>query len=134
MYYIQIPSHVYLNKDLSATAQKLYGLIIALSSKDGYCYASNKALAEMLELSPRTIGYCLKDLLDEQLIHIEINDRNNFRKILTIDTAQGAKRFKTQKEAELAPISKGAVRVSSKKVAPVPDWMQEFKDLIRDGQ
>ena len=100
MYFIQVPSHVYLDKKLSRTAQNLYGLILSLSYKDGYCYATNKALSDMLEVSQRTINYALNDLVKSELIHISINERKNFRKIMTIDAINGSKRFKTQKEFE----------------------------------
>ena len=127
MYFIQVPSHVYLDKKLSRTSQNLYGLILSLSYKDGYCYATNKNLSDMLEVSARTINYALSDLTKAELIHIEINARNNFRKIMTIDTINGSKRLKTQKESEI----KATVTRSKHKIERfVPEWMTEFEELL----
>lgn len=103
MYFITVPAHIYLNKGLSKTTQNLYGLIISLSSQEGYCYATNKALAEMLGSSVSTISKSLQQLKDKSLIKISLNDLGNTRKIITVDTQNGVKKkpkapFSTKKK------------------------------------
>ena len=45
-YYAIIPANIRYNKELKFAERLMYGEIIALSNKIGYCYASNKYFAE----------------------------------------------------------------------------------------
>ena len=127
MYYIQIPSHVYLNKDFTKHTQNLYGLLIALAYKDGYCYATNNRLAEILEVSNSTISKSLQQLKLADLISVEINALNNFRKIMTKDTVNG---LKVVKKESKAPNKASKSSTKGKIERFVPDWMSEFEDLL----
>ena len=53
--YVQVPMVVLTDVDLSSTTKLLMGLITTLSMKDGYCYASNRYLSNLLKVSKRTI-------------------------------------------------------------------------------
>jgi len=127
MYYIHIPSHVYLNKDFTKHTQNLYGLLIALAYKDGYCYATNNRLAEILEVSNSTISKSLQQLKQADLISVEINALNNFRKIMTKDTVNG---LKVAKKENKAPIKASKTSTKAKIERFVPEWMAEFEDLL----
>ena len=63
--------------DISSTAKLLMGLITTLSMKDGYCYASNRYLSNLLKVSKRTISSS-----------ITILRRNNYLKIDNEDSAR----------------------------------------------
>ena len=75
--YIQVPMVVLLDKDLSSTTKLLMGLITTLSMKDGYCYASNRYLSNLLKVSKRTISSSITTLR-----------RNNYLKIDNDDSAR----------------------------------------------
>lgn len=118
MYFITIPAHIYLNKELSKTTQNLYGLIISLTNQEGYCYATNKTIAKMLDCSLSSVTRGLQQLKDSNLIKIELNNLGNSRKIYTVDTQNGIKtskkvtnRYKTKKQ-----------RVSDGE----PEWLDEI--------
>lgn len=49
----------------------LYGIIILLSHKEGYCYADNKYLGNWLGICPRRISILLKELADNNYIIME---------------------------------------------------------------
>ena len=49
-YYSVIPATVLYNKELKANEKLLYAIITSLACKEGYCFASNKYLAEKLDL------------------------------------------------------------------------------------
>lgn len=75
--YVQVPMVVLLDEDISSTAKLLMGLITTLSMKDGYCYASNRYLSNLLKVSKRTISSS-----------ITILRRNNYLKIDNKDSAR----------------------------------------------
>lgn len=66
--FLIIPLEIYQNHQLSSVSKILFGKILSLSNKDGYCYASNKYLADSLSLSTRTIIRYIKELKDEGII------------------------------------------------------------------
>lgn len=60
-YYSVIPATVLYNKELKANEKLLYAIITSLACKEGYCFATNKYLAEKY-----------------QIIQIKENIRKNF--------------------------------------------------------
>lgn len=68
--YCKIPTFVKNNQHLCSNAKLLYGDILLLCHQYGYCYASNKFLANNLGLTPRTVTRLVKQLKDEKLINI----------------------------------------------------------------
>ena len=75
--YVQVPMAVLADEKISSTAKLLMGLITTLSMKDGYCYASNRYLSNLLKVSKRTISSS-----------ITILRRNNYLKIDNEDSAR----------------------------------------------
>lgn len=77
--YVEIPMIVLLDNDISSTSKLLMGLITTLTMKEGFCYASNKYLSNLLKVSRRTITSCISSLKRKNYIKVE-NDPN-MRKI-----------------------------------------------------
>lgn len=77
MKYVELPMIVIQDKNISSTAKVLMGLITTLSMKDGYCYASNRYLSNILKVSRRTITSCITSLKRNNYIKVEneINSR-----------------------------------------------------------
>lgn len=77
--YIEVPMIILLDNDISSTSKLLMGLITTLTMKEGFCYASNKYLSNLLKVSIRTITSCISSLKRTKYIKVE-NDPN-MRKI-----------------------------------------------------
>lgn len=77
--YVEVPMIVLLDEDISSTSKLLMGLITTLTMKEGFCYASNKYLSNLMKVSRRTITSCITSLKRKNYIKIE-NDLN-MRKI-----------------------------------------------------
>lgn len=77
--YVEVPMMVLLDNDISSTSKLLMGLITTLTMKEGFCYASNKYLSNLLKVSRRTITSCISSLKRKNYIKVE-NDPN-MRKI-----------------------------------------------------
>ena len=70
-YYSVIPATVLYNKELKANEKLLYAIITSLACKEGYCFASNKYLAEKLDVNPKTVSSWISDLRDKGFIKLE---------------------------------------------------------------
>lgn len=77
--YVEVPMIVLLDEDISSTSKLLMGLITTLTMKEGFCYASNKYLSNLMKVSRRTITSCITSLKRKKYIKVE-NDPN-MRKI-----------------------------------------------------
>ena len=61
-YYAIIPANVRYHQQLSANAKLLYGEISALTTREGYCFASNQYFADLYQVTPRSIIRMVKQL------------------------------------------------------------------------
>ena len=80
-YYAIIPADVRYNNDLKDKAKLLYGEIVALSNKDGVCYASNKYFAELYDISITTVSLLIKDLIENGYLESEFLYKENSKEI-----------------------------------------------------
>ena len=72
--YVQVPMVVLLDEDLSSTTKLLMGLITTLSMKDGFCYASNRYLSNLLKVSKRTITSSITALRRKKYVRVANED------------------------------------------------------------
>ena len=79
-YYAIIPADVRYS-NLKPNAKLLYGEIIALSGKLGYCYASNNYFAELYGVSKNTVSRWISDLNKLGFINIEV-ERNEKKQVI----------------------------------------------------
>lgn len=66
-----IPSHLLLNRNLEPNAKILYAFIRNLTKKEGYCYASNSYLAELMDVDIRSVQIWLVSLKQQGYIEVE---------------------------------------------------------------
>jgi hypothetical protein len=81
-YYAIIPANVRYDNELKDKAKLLYGEITSLSTKDGYCYASNKYFANLYNVSTTTISLLIKNLVDKGYVESEIIYKEGTKEIL----------------------------------------------------
>ena len=77
--HIEVPTIVLLDEELSSTTKLLMGLITTLSMQEGFCYASNKYLSNLMKVSKRTITSCISSLRKKKYIKVECEP--NIRRI-----------------------------------------------------
>ena len=71
-YYSVIPSTILYNNNLKPNQKLLYAIITSLSCKKGYCFATNKYLADKLNAKPKTVSTWISDLKNKNYIIVEI--------------------------------------------------------------
>ena len=77
--FIMTPRILFNDRNLSKTDCSVLGLIISLTLKNGYCYASNEYLANYVKVSKRTISDSLSKI--KRLKYIIVKYENNNRRI-----------------------------------------------------
>ena len=77
--YVEVPVIVLLDEDLSTTTKLLMGLITTLSMQEGFCFASNRYLSNLMKVSRRTITSCIASLRKKKYIRVE--SEPNIRRI-----------------------------------------------------
>ena len=70
-YYSIIPATILYNKNLKANQKLLYAIITSLTHKEGYCYATNRYLAEKLGVKTNTVSSWITDLNRKGFIKVE---------------------------------------------------------------
>lgn len=83
-FYAIIPANVRYDSRLPANAKLLYGELTALTSKEGFCWASNGYFAELYQLSSRTIRRYITTLQKCGYIYVEIE--NEYERKIYIST------------------------------------------------
>lgn len=84
-YYRLIPEYIATHNSLTDKEKLFYGLLTSLITKFGFCWASNKYLASLANMSERTVQRCLHSLSAQNLIIVEVEFHND-RKIWTPET------------------------------------------------
>ena len=89
-YYAIIPATVLFNEKIKANEKLLYAIITVLSTKEGYCYASNNYLGRLLNAQPHTISKWVSHLKALGFVCLDIikNDKGEIiqRRIYPNDT------------------------------------------------
>ena len=87
-YYIIIPSRVRYDSRLTPSEKLLYGEILALSEKSGYCFATNSYFAKLYNVTVVSVSNWVGHLIDYGYISAEYNktseDKSN-RKLYVLD-------------------------------------------------
>lgn len=81
-YYAVIPAEIRYDKKIKDKAKLLYGEIVALSNKEGVCFASNKYFADLYGVSNTTISLLIKELIKNGYIESQIIYKEGTKEIL----------------------------------------------------
>lgn len=77
-YFLMIPAHIANDPEIDDSTTLLFGRIAALANHEGYCWASNKYLAELSNCKERELQYRLEVLEKKGYLRRELR-RDGFR-------------------------------------------------------
>lgn len=80
-YWAMVPLHILGDNSIPPNAVRLYGLIASLSNATGYCWASNKYLADFFNVSKTAISLWVKYLRDAGYITVEFEYRDASKEV-----------------------------------------------------
>lgn len=89
MPYAAVPFKILEDKDISDSELRLYAIILFFASKEGYCYASNNYLGDMLGIKTRAVQTRLQKLVDKGYVLRSFTMNSNLveQRKLEINTA-----------------------------------------------
>lgn len=73
--FVQIPIDIIIDETIPPLARLLYGEILVLSNKDGYCFATNQYLGQINKVDSRTIRRLIHTLEDKNYIKVVVNNK-----------------------------------------------------------
>lgn len=121
-----IPRILFNDSSLSETDRMVMGLIISLTLKNTYCYASNEYLEKYINKSQRTINYSLSKL--KKLEYIKVKIENGKRRIYLntdkIPTKNALKSAKTSNEKYASSCTHNIKNKYNNYKENVPYWME----------
>ena len=133
--FIMIPRILFNDSSLSETDRMVMGLIISLTLKNTYCYASNEYLEKYINKSQRTINYSLSKL--KKLEYIKVKFENGKRRIYLntdkIPTKNALESAKTSNEKH-ASINIKINIITIKKMYLIGWNIQKFVNLVLQVQ
>lgn len=93
MSFIIIPDIIKKSKKISSTSKLIYGDILSLSAKHGYCYANNEYFAKIYNISTRAVSKIIGKLLEFNIIEIrnstcEFSKAREIVPMIFVDTEQ----------------------------------------------
>jgi len=78
---LTIPSEILFNKNLSDREKILLSIILSLSRKSNFCYAGNKYISDIFNVTDETISRVFSSLKDKKYIKMNYNNKTtNSRK------------------------------------------------------
>ena len=77
--YIIIPQKIIEDNNLNSTDKLVYGIILRLTRSNGYCWATNQYIADILKFNPRTISTSIKKLRELGYIYSSKNKNDKFK-------------------------------------------------------
>lgn len=107
--FIMIPMEVIQDKSISSTAKLLYGIIVSLTQKEGFCSATNGHFSKVLGISPESISRQITLLEKCNYINLEYG-KGNRRHILIPDRKgidENVKRSIQKRQEVLTKTSRG---------------------------
>lgn len=121
-----IPRILFNDSSLSETDRMVMGLIISLTLKNTYCYASNEYLEKYINKSQRTINYSLSKL--KKLEYIKVKFESGKRRIYLntdkIPTTNALESAKTSNKKYASSCTHNINNKYNNYKENVPDWME----------
>ena len=77
--YIIIPQNIIEDNNLTSTDKLVYGIILRLTRSNGYCWATNQYMADILKINPRTVSSCIRKLRELGYINSCKNKNDKFK-------------------------------------------------------
>lgn len=76
-YYAILTAKIRYDRNLKANEKLIYAEITALTTKEGYCYASNKYFSDLYHVTPQTVSTWISHLEKLGYIQVQIIRKNN---------------------------------------------------------
>lgn len=70
--FLFIPEHIMEREDISLQEKCVYGRVLGLTKKEGYCYITNELLGGKIGLSGGRVSKYISSLVDKGLLRVEV--------------------------------------------------------------
>lgn len=76
-----IPAEILLNKELSDKEKIILAMILYLSEEKGSCFASNKYIANIVNVTPERVSKIISSLKDKGYVDVKLKYKTDSKEI-----------------------------------------------------
>ena len=76
-----IPAEILLNKDLSDKEKIILSMVLYLSEEKGSCFASNKYIASIVNVTPERVSKIISSLKDKEYVKVKLKYKTDSKEI-----------------------------------------------------
>lgn len=124
-----IPAEILLNKDLSDKEKIILSMILYLSDETGSCYASNKYIASIVNVTSDRVSKIVSSLKKKRFIEVILNFKADSKEVESRQIIPNKEKINNYSEKYLEGIGKNTYCVSQKQSYPIGE---NNKDIINN--
>lgn len=124
-----IPAEILLNKDLSDKEKIILSMILYLSDETGSCFASNKYIASIVNVSSDRVSKIVSSLKKKEYIEVTLNFKVDSKEVESRQIIPNKEKINKYSEKYLEGIGKNTYCASQKQSYPI---VENNKDIINN--
>lgn len=127
-----IPVEILTNDELSDKEKIILSMIVYLSKNKEYCFASNKYIANIVDVTPDRVSKIISSLKNKKYIDINLKYKTNTKEIESRQIKPIKSNIKVYSPKNIYPIGKNNYRASQKELYPIGENNKDIKYNIKN--
>ena len=124
-----IPAEILLNEELTDKEKIILSMIVYLSEETKSCFASNKYIASIVNVTPDRVSKIISSLREKKYIDVELKYRTDSKEIESRQIIPVKEKINMYSQKHLYPIDENNYSASQKQLVPIGE---NGKDIINN--
>lgn len=124
-----IPAEILLNEELTDKEKIILSMIAYLSEEIKSCFASNKYIASIVNVTPDRVSKIISSLREKKYIDVKLKYKTNSKEIESRQIIPVKEKIKMYSSKHLYPIDENNYSASQKQLVPIGE---NDKDIINN--
>lgn len=124
-----IPAEILLNEDLSDKEKIILAIILYLSEETKCCFASNKYISSIVNVTPHRVSKIISSLREKKYIDVKLKYKTDSKEIESRQIIPVKEKINMYSQKHLYPIDENNYSASPKELVPIG---KNDKDIINN--